>query len=217
MFSRHGGCDSPITFKQMTVSLLIRGVVALFFAAILTQASGLSWDGYFEIVARYLLVDGVIAAFLGMFFLRESVSTRREREMVLGVVMFVDAGGRILTGAALFYWPGLSSFPVTAAVFIAIMAVCTAAGGIVEAWLTAREEIARHGRTREAPQFMAGPVALAALVSTAFGVAAIASSGSPDRVRLLVTGFIASSGIVSLAMGWSSHRQRGRRLLPAAR
>lgn len=199
----------------MIITLLVRGFVGLFFAATLTRSSGLSWEGYFDVIGRYLLIDGLIAAVLGATLLRESLGKQREREMVFGVVMLIDAGGRILSGAALFYWPGLSGFPVTAVVFVAIMAACTAAVGLVEAWLTAREEIARHGRAHESPQFMAGPVGIASLVSTGFGIAAILSMGSPDRTRLLITGFVTAAAVVSLAMAWSARRQQGRRLRAA--
>ena len=199
----------------MVMTLLARGLVGLFFAATLMRSTELSWEGYFEVLARYLLIDGLIAALLGAMLLRESLGKQRERELAFAVVMLTDAGGRALSGVALFYWPGLSGFPVTAVVFIAIMAACTAAVGVVEAWLTAREELARHGRQHETPQFMAGPVGLASLVSTAFGIAAIVSMGSPDRTRLLITSFVAAAGIVSIAMTWSGRRQRGLRLKAA--
>ena len=105
----------------MVMTLLARGLVGLFFAATLTRSTGLSWEGYFEVLARYLLIDGLIAALLGAILLRESLGEQREREMVFAVVMLTDAGGRTLSGVALFYWPGLSGFPVTAVVFIAMM------------------------------------------------------------------------------------------------
>ena len=200
----------------MVMILLARGLVGLFFAATLTRSAGVSWDGYFEVIAQYLLIDGMIAALLGGMLLRESFGKQRERELALAVVMLTDAGGRFLSGAALWYWPGLSGFPVTAAVFVAIMASCTAAVGVVEAWLTAREELARHGRAHETPQFIAGPVGLASLVSIGFGIAAIISIGSPDRTRVLITGFVAAAAGVSFAMAWSAQRQRGRRLRAAS-
>lgn len=196
----------------MSVTLLIRGLVGLFFAGVLAQASHLSWEGYFVIVSRYLIIDGLIGAVLGLALLGDSVGRQREREMVLGIVMLVDAGGRIVSGGALLVWPGIAGFPVTAVMFIAIMAACTAGVGLAEAWLTAREEFARHGRVHQAPQFVAGSVGAASLLSIGFGIAAVARIGSPDHVRGLLTGFVSAAGAVSLAMAWSAHRLRGRRL-----
>lgn len=195
----------------MSITLLIRGLVGLFFAAALAQASELSWEGYFGIVSRYLMIDGLIGAILGMTLLGDSVERQREREMVLGIVMLVDAGGRIASGGALLLWPGIAGFPVTAVMFVAIMAACTASVGLAEAWLTTREEVARHGRGHQAPQFVAGPVGLASLLSIGFGIAAVVSIGSPDRLRALLTGFVFAAAAVSLAMAWSAHRLRGRR------
>lgn len=199
----------------MTVTLFIRGFVGLFFAAALAQASQLSWEGYFGIVSRYLMIDGLIGMVLGLTLLGESFERQREREMVLGIVMLVDAGGRIVSGGALLLWPGIAGFPVTAVMFVAIMAACTAGVGLAEAWLTAREEVARHGRGHQPPQFVAGAVGVASLLSIGFGIAAVASIGSPDRVRGLLTGFVTAAGAVSLAMAWSAHRLRGRRLTAA--
>ena len=178
------------------------------FAAWLASSTDVSWEAYFGRLSRYLMADGLVALMVALALLKESTGERRERELGIGIVMMVDAAGRTLSGLALYYWPGIAGFPVTGVVFVAIMATCTAAVGLAEAWLTAKEEIARHGSRHEAPQFMAGPVGFAALVSTAFGVAAIVSIGSPDSVRLLISAFVGAAGLVALAMGWSRSRMR---------
>lgn len=190
----------------MSLLLVLRGLIGLAFAGYLAKSHGAFIEEYFGQLSRYLIVDGVVASVIGLALLRESVGERRERELGIGIVVLIDAAGRTLSGVALFIWPGIASFPVTAVTFVAIMAACTAAVGIFEAMVTAREEIAQHGVRHQAPQFMAGPVGLASLVSTAFGIASIVSIGSPDRLQLLISAFVGAAGIVALAMGWSRAR-----------
>lgn len=199
--------------------LVVRGLVGLFFAAYLFLSAHLSWEGYFEIVARYLVIDGLVSALIAGMLIRESLGKQRGREMTLGVVTLVDAGGRIVAGAALMLWPGIAGFPVTAVMYVVIMAASTAALGLVEAWLAAREEIAQHGASHQAPQFMAGAVGLASLISTAFGVASLYYIGTGDTVRVLISCFVAAAAVVTFAMAWSRHRMLLRRaaaLTPSA-
>ena len=196
----------------MGAVLITRGVIALLCGAWLGKATGVSWEGFFVMLAGYFIADGAIGAVLGTMLLRESVGRQRQREMALGLVVLVDAGGRALSGAAILLWPGIMGFAVTAVLFIAMMAASTAAVGLVEAWLTTREEIAQHGHDHQPPQFMAGPVGLAALMSLGFGAAAIAMIGDSDSTRLLISGFVAASGAVAIAMAWSRHRMQRRRL-----
>ena len=189
----------------MSYVLLIRGVTGLAFATYLAASTRIRWEGYLAVLAWYLVADGLIAAAIAATFMRESVARQRAREMVLGVVLWADAGGRTLSGLSLHLWPGIGGFPVTTVVFIGIMATCTAAVGIAEAWVAAREEIARHDSSQRA-QFMAGPVGLASLVSIAFGVAAVIWIGEPDTLRRLISGFVGAAGMVALAMAWSRWR-----------
>jgi hypothetical protein len=190
----------------MISTLVVRGLVGLAFAGYLLTFRTASPEAYYEILSRYLIVDGLAASVIGLALLAESVVTKRERELGIGIVVFVDAAGRMLSGVALTIWPGIAGFPVTAVMFVAIMAACTAAVGLVEAGLTAREEIARHGAGHQPPQIMAGPVGLASLVSTAFGIAAIAAIGSPETLQSLISCFVGAAGVVALAMGWSRAR-----------
>ena len=190
----------------MSAMLIIRGLWSLALAFQLTRLAAGSWPDYLDNIAWYLVTDGPLAAVIGAMLLRESVVKQRRREMVLGVTLTMDAMGRTVSGAALMIWPGIGAFPVTAGLFIGIMAAGTASVGLVEAWLTAREEVEQHGRHHAPAQFMAGPVGLASFVSIAFGFAAIAWIGSLDRLRLLLSGFVAAAGIVALAMAWSRRR-----------
>lgn len=196
----------------MKAILIIRGAWSLVLAVQLARLTGVSWTDFLDNIAWYLVTDGPLAAAIGGLLLRESIARDRRREMVLGIAMLMDAIGRTASGIALMVWPGMGGFPVTAVLFIGIMAAGTAAVGLVEAWLTAREEVEQHGRHHARPQFMAGPVGLASLVSIAFGVAAITWIGSLDRLRMLLTGFVAAAGVVALAMAWSTRRMQQRRL-----
>ena len=190
----------------MSYVLLIRGVIGLAFALSLATATGIGWEAYLAVLAWYLVADGLIATVIAATFMRESIMRQRTREMVLGVVLWADAGGRTLSGIALHLWPGIGGFPVTTAAFIGIMATCTAAVGVAEVLVTAREEIARHGSRHQPAQFMAGPVGIASVISIAFGVAAIAWIGEPDTVRQLISGFVGAAGILAIAMSWSRWR-----------
>lgn len=203
----------------MSVMLVVRGVLGLLFGVYLGKAAGLSWEEYFVVLAAYLIIDGLVAAVIGLALLRESFRNQRNREMVLGIVVLVDAGGRVLSGIAVHLWPGITGFPVTAVAYVGIMATSTSTVGLVEAWLTAREEIARHSRSHQAPQFMAGPVGLTSLVSMAFGVASIVFISTGDIVRFLISCFVGVAGALSIVMAWSHERMERHRsatLSPAA-
>lgn len=200
----------------MSLVLMLRGLLGLGFASWLARSQAISWESYFGIVAHYLTVDGLFGAVIAATLLREGLSGQKRRETVLGIVILVDAAGRTVSGLALHIWPGIAGFPVTAVIFVGIMAACTASVGLVEGWLSAREEVAIHGPHHERPQFMAGPVGLASLLSMGFGLAAIAFIGSPDLVRRLVDGFVATAGVVSMAMAWSWMRLHHARLRAAS-
>jgi hypothetical protein len=190
----------------MTETLIIRGLWSLLVTLHLLRLSTAGWTDYLDNVAWYLVTDGPLALVIGAMLLRESVLKQRRREMVLGVVVVIDALGRTASGVAIMAWPGISGFPPTAAIFIAIMAAGTASVGLVEAWLTAREELEQHGPHHSRPEFMAGPVGLASIVSIVFGIAAIGWIGSLERVRLLLSAFVGAAGLVALAMAWCRHR-----------
>jgi hypothetical protein len=187
----------------MSAMLIIRGLWSLLLAFRLARLAAISWPGYLDNISWYLATDGPLAAILGAMLLRESIAKQRRREMVLGVTVLTDAIGRTVSGVALMMWPGIGGFPVTAVLFIGIMAAGTVSVGLVEAWLTAREEMEQRGRRHSRPQFMAGPVGLASLASIGFAVAAIAWIGSLDRLRVLLSGFVAAAGVVALTMAWS--------------
>lgn len=190
----------------MNAMLIVRGLVSLGFGLLLAMSGDLTWEAYFSRLADYLIVDGLIGAGIAAALVREGSPMRGQREIALGFVTFIDASGRLLSGAAIHVWPGIPAFPVTGVLFVAVMAVCTTGVGIVEAWLTAREELAIHGRLHERPQFMAGAVGVASLISLAFGIASVASIENPPRVRLLISGFVVAAGVVAITMA-ASHRR----------
>jgi hypothetical protein len=187
----------------MRALLIGRAAVGLCYGGVLAMSIGLPWADFFALLADYLVIDGALALPIAGLFLRESTGTQRGREMWLSVVFLIDAAGRLSSGVAVHVWPGIPGFPVTAVLFLVIMATCTAIVGFAEAWLTAREELARHGRRHEKPQFTAGPVGVASLTSTAFGVAALAFVDRPDSMRPLMAGFMVAAGAVMLIMAWS--------------
>lgn len=202
----------------MSAMYMIRGVLGLCFAYLLATSSALTSEAYFGILARFLIVDGAVAAMIAAALLREGQRKQRTREVTLGVVILVDGGGRTLSGIALYTWPAIAGFPVTAVLYVSTMATCTAAVGFAEAWLTVREEIARHGPTHESAQFMAGPVGIASVVSIGFGVSSIIWMGSVGTMQLLISGFVVAAAVVAMAMAWSRRRVDRQRalLLPAA-
>jgi hypothetical protein len=201
--------------RRMSALLIFRGLIGLAFAAYLRRSHALTHEQFYFELAGYLIVDGVLAWGIAGAMVRESLQRQREREMVLSIVLLVDGIGRVTAGIAVLLWPGIPGFPVTAALFNGVMAASTAAVGLAEAWLTAREEIARPGRQHQRGQFMAGPVGIASLVSIAFGVAITIQIGSPATVRSLISWFVAAAGAVALAMAWSHARMEPAAAPPA--
>jgi hypothetical protein len=134
------------------------------------------------------------------FFLRDSTRRAAHREGVLALVLFIDGAGRSVAGFSTHVWPGLLEFPVTLVLFLAFMALCTAAVGITEGTLVVEEEVARHGRWHSRPQFSAGPVGLASVVSIVFGIAAIVTMGNLDVTRQLLVGHLASLSAIMVGL-----------------
>src|SRR5205085_1244285 len=124
----------------MRLTLIARGIVGLWFAAVLALIPSGSWDRMFDLLADYLIVDGVLALALAGLSLGEGVVGGMRREFQLGAVMLMDAVGRTVSGAAVHVWPGIPGFPVTAVLFIGIMAACTALVGFTEGQLIVAEE-----------------------------------------------------------------------------
>jgi hypothetical protein len=183
----------------MRPALVVRALIGVWFAWRIATA-GPSWLSASEALSAYLRLDGAIALVVAGFFLRESVRRGAHREAVLALVLFIDGAGRSLAGVSTLVWPGLLEFPLTLVVFLAFMAMCTAAVGITESTLVVEEEVARHGRWHSRPQFSAGPIGLASLVSIAFGVAAIATMGNLDVTRKLLVGHLASISVVMVGL-----------------
>lgn len=188
--------------------LVIRGAIGLLFAIRLGMSRSVPWDDFFGILADYLIIDGVAGAVIGIALLRDSFAGQKGREMAIGVTFLVDAAGRVASGIAVHVWPGIPGFFVTHVLFIGVMAAGSATIGFIESVIAAREEIAQHGRRHQRPQFIAGPVAIAALTSTAFGTAAFRYLGDPDQMRLVLCGFVAAGAAVMFAMAWSRHARR---------
>lgn len=192
----------------MPLLLAARGLVGLWFGFRILQLAPSSWGVIFNLLADYLLVDGALALAVSVLFLREGTATDASRERNLGVVLLIDGLGRTVSGLAVHAWPGLPDFPVTATIFLVVMAVCTAAVGLTEATLVLREEAARHGRQHSAAQLPAVPIGAASIVSLIFGVGAVIVVGDPRLLHFLLAGFILSAGVVMLVMAWSRSFKR---------
>jgi hypothetical protein len=196
----------------MRVVLLARGLIGLWFGTRIFTLHEPLWGATFDVLALYLLVDGVLGILLALLSFREATVTAAQREWTLAVVFLVDGAGRTLAGTSVRVWPGLSGFPVTAVIAIGVMAACTAAVGFSELTLVAEEEVARHGHRHSRAQLSAGPTAAASVLAILFGVGAVVSIGDPDRARTLIAAFVVATGVVMLCMAWSARaRQRARR------
>jgi hypothetical protein len=182
----------------MRIALVVRALVGFWFAARIAGAS--SWLGSVEDVGEYLRIDGAIAIGVAGFFVHESIRRGAARESILALVLFVDGAGRLVSGIAAHVWPGLLEFPVTIGVFLGIMGMCTAAVGLAEGTLVIEEEVAQHGRWHRRPQFPAGPVGVASVLSIGFGVAAMLGVGDLELVRTLLVGHIGSVALVMVSL-----------------
>ena len=186
-------------------ALVVRALIGVWFAWRIATA-GPSWLAASEALSGYLRLDGAMALVVAGFFLRESARRAAHREAVLALVLFVDGAGRSVAGLSTYMWPGLLEFPVTLVVFLAFMAMCTAAVGITESMLVVEEEVARHGRWHSRPQFSAGPIGLASVMSIAFGLAAIATMGNLDVTRKLLVAHLASVSVVMLSLAAAARK-----------
>ena len=188
---------------------IARGIVGLWFAARLAMMPDGSWDRMFTYLADYLMIDGVLAFLVAGLWLREGVAGGMKREYQLGAVLLVDAVGRTASGVAVHVWPGIPGFPVTAVLFIGIMAACTAMVGVTEGRLIIDEEIARHGPRHDRPQLTVLPLTVASIASVIFGVVAFLSVGEPSRVQVLLTWYVFAAALAMLAIAWA--RQESKR------
>jgi hypothetical protein len=191
---------------MMRAILIVRGVVGLWFAARLAAVPAASWDGIFDLLADYLIVDGALGFVVALASLRKGVIGGMTRERNLAVVLLVDALGRTTSGIAVHIWPGIPGFAVTAALFIGLMAVCTGMVGVTEGTLVVEEEVARHGRRHDRPQLAIGPVTLASIASVIFGFASFLFIGEPAYVHVLLVAYIVAAAAVMLAMSWARRR-----------
>jgi hypothetical protein len=192
----------------MRAILVIRGVIGLWFAARLAALPSAPWDGTFDLLADYLIIDGALGFVVAILSLRRGVAGRMAREQNLAVVLLVDAIGRTASGIAVHIWPGIPGFPVTAALFIGIMAACTAMIGFTEGMLVVEEELVRTGHRRDRPQLAVGPVTLASIASVVFGLASFLLVGQPEYVHVLLVAYILAAAVVMLAMAWARRPSR---------
>ena len=190
----------------MGAFMIMRGMIGLAFSALLLTPLAADWGVMFKYLSYYLILDGTLGLCVATVLYRDSNAGAQTHLGSLAGVIFVDAFGRIVSGIAVQVWPGIPGFPLTAVIFIGLMATFTAVVGFVQAALIAEEEIARHGRRHARAQFSVPPVLLSALVSVAFGVAALLFMGEPRIVRLLLAGYFAAAGMVMLTIARARHR-----------
>jgi hypothetical protein len=189
----------------MRALLIARSLIGFWFAMRFGELAAPRWPSLFDLLADYLMVDGVAGIVVAAAFLHAGVTRKATREWKLGMVLFVDGVGRMGSGIAVHQYPGLPGFPVTAIVFLGVTAACTAAVGITEMILVATEERARHGRRHSRPQFAAIPVAVAAVASIVFGIAAIRAVEDVTRLHTLLIDFIVAASCTMIATAWSRH------------
>jgi hypothetical protein len=183
--------------------LLLRGTVGLFFAADVLANPAVDRDAMFTVLSNYLLADGVLGVIVAAMLLRDGFGTARPRLRDLGVVLLVDGFGRIGAGIVPRIWPGTSGFPVTAVLFLGLVAAFTALLGLTEAALTTAEERARHGPAHARPQFAVAPVLFSSAASLAFGIAGFALVGDVTSTHFLLAAYMTSAGAVAFSMAWA--------------
>jgi hypothetical protein len=189
--------------------LIVRGIVGLFFGfRFLSDTTG-SWSHAFSLLAEYLIVDGVLGFIIAGLLRRQPLVGGKPRLRILATVLIVDAVGRIATGIAVKVWPAIAEFPVTALIFIALVAVMTAAVGFAEAALIAEEDIARYGHQHARPQFPISPVLLSSVASLAFGGAALFFAGNTGATRIILAGYVTAAAMVMFAMAWTRRNYGG--------
>lgn len=190
----------------MGAFLIVRGIIGLGFSALVLARPATDWGAMFTTLSYYLVVDGALGLCVAAVLYRDSGNGSKTHLGSLAGVTLVDAVGRIASGIAVQVWPGIPGFPVTAVIFIGLMATFTAVVGFVQAGLIVEEELARNGRRHARAQFAIPPVLFSALVSVAFGVAALIFAGQPPVLRILFAGYFCAAGVVMLAIARSRHR-----------
>ena len=185
----------------MRAILILRGLVGLWFAARFATGDLVTIGALLAQVADYLVIDGIIGFAVAGALYREGRHGKPHLGS-LGAVLLIDAAGRTTSGAAANIYPGIPDFPLTAALFVGMMATFTALLGFAEVGLVTEEEIGRLGPRHERPQFAVTPVLLSALASVAFGVALLFTA-NPPALRLLMGGYVASNACVMFAMAWT--------------
>ncbi len=195
----------------MRTLLIVRGIIGFWFAIRFLGNPPGHWGGMFAVLSDYLVMDGVIGFAIAATLFRQGVGEHKPHLGSLGAVLLIDAVGRTTSGMALNIWPGIAGFPVTAVLFIALMAVFTAMLGVVEVGLIAEEDVARFGRRHARAQFSIPPVLLSSIASVGFGAAALFYAGDLPVLRLLLSGYVASAGLGMMAMAWSRRARPGQR------
>ncbi|MEO8621445.1 MAG: hypothetical protein ABI625_10290 [bacterium] len=187
----------------MRALLIIRGLVGLWFGARLLTNPAVNWSAVFALLSLYLIVDGVVGFGAALTLFGSSVREKKRHLGSLAAVLLIDAVGRTVSGLAVRMWPGIPYFPVTAVMFIALMAVFTTMVGFVEAGLIVEEDFARYGTRHAPPQFIIPPVLASAITSVLFGTAALFFAGNPAMLRVIIGVYVAIAGIAMLSMAFT--------------
>ena len=182
----------------MRFVLVLRAAVGLLFGARLLMATSVGFTTMFGWLADYLIIDGALALFVAVALIFDSVAGSKARETALGALVVVDALGRLAAGIAVYIWPGIPDFPVTAMVFLGVMAGCTALLGVVATAIVGGEEHARHGSHHERPQFQVGAVSVAAITSIAFGALALVYLADIEMIQPLLGLYMIGGALVML-------------------
>jgi hypothetical protein len=140
------------------------------------------WGRIFEVGAFYGFADGGVALFIVSLIVPVAP---RGSPRFLAAMTFVDAMGRLGTGAALLALPGIPDFFVTLGMLFGVVGVCAAAIGLVVmgAWLVRRLRSGRGWSLTQDELF--DPVAGAALI--AFVTGYILFLAPPTTSRALQT------------------------------
>ena len=174
--------------RALAGTLLLRGGVHGVFAVwLITRHVG--WADIFEAGSLYALVDGTLGLVAGALFASLASLASRGSPRFLATMTFADAVGRLALGFALRAFPGIPSFPVTAASLFGAVGVSAAGLGVIAmtVWFIARVRAGRRWSIRSDELF--DPLAVAALISFVVGYTLLVDPpATANTLRIVAAG-----------------------------
>jgi uncharacterized membrane protein HdeD (DUF308 family) len=129
--------------RALRLTLILRMLWNASFSALLLTNGPHSLSGLLELYARFALVDGALALFVAGGYLTVTPSR------MLWMSPTIDGITRAVLVALLFVGPGISSFPLTALLYVGLIAAFACFDGVLDVieGLVLRKEFGRLGGT----------------------------------------------------------------------